>query len=100
MKQLPKLMIALGALVLAYVATSVLWREPASDLYARVQQHELARELDRATAAYAEGGNANSGTDSPSIAARAGSFRNASTLKWSTKDEGALLRVPRGRPVS
>ena len=93
-------MIALGALVLVYAATSVLWREPVSDVYARVQQHELARELDRATAAYAEGRKADAGTDPPVIAARAGSSRNASTLERSTKAARALPRVPRGRPLA
>lgn len=36
----------LGVLLLIYVATVLLWRDPATDLYARWQQHQLAAELD------------------------------------------------------
>lgn len=53
-KKLSRLLILLGALALAYAATSALWREPASDLYARWQQRQLERELDLAMSAYAE----------------------------------------------
>ena len=40
----------LGVLVAAYSATVVLWRDPATDLYARWKQHELSQELDEAFA--------------------------------------------------
>ena len=40
----------LGVLVAAYAATVVLWRDPATDLYARWKQHELSQELDEAFA--------------------------------------------------
>jgi len=53
MRKLSGIMIVVGALTLAYAATSVLWREPASDLYTRWEQHQLAGELDRAFASYA-----------------------------------------------
>jgi sortase A len=53
MKKRFKAMILAGALLLAYAATTAVWREPVSDLYARWHQHQLARELDEATAAYA-----------------------------------------------
>ena len=37
----------LGILVAAYAATIVLWRDPATDLYARWKQHTLSEELDQ-----------------------------------------------------
>lgn len=40
----------LGVLVAAYAATVVLWRDPATDLYARWKQHELSQQLDEAFA--------------------------------------------------
>jgi sortase A len=41
---------AIGVLVAAYAATVVLWRDPATDLYARWKQHELNQELEEAFA--------------------------------------------------
>jgi sortase A len=38
---------ALGILVAAYAVTVVLWRDPATDLYARWKQHTLSEELDK-----------------------------------------------------
>ena len=40
----------LGVLVAAYAATVVLWRAPATDLYARWKQHTLSEALDEAFA--------------------------------------------------
>ena len=40
----------LGVLVVAYAATVVLWRDPATDLYARWKQHTLSEALDEAFA--------------------------------------------------
>lgn len=40
----------LGVLVAAYAATVVLWRDPATDLYARWKQHTLSEALDEAFA--------------------------------------------------
>jgi sortase A len=40
----------IGILVVAYAATVVLWRDPATDLYARWKQHELSETLDEAFA--------------------------------------------------
>ena len=37
----------LGILVVAYSATILLWRDPATDLYARWKQHTLSEELDQ-----------------------------------------------------
>ncbi len=37
----------LGILVAAYAATVLLWRDPATDLYARWKQHTLSEELDQ-----------------------------------------------------
>jgi sortase A len=39
-----------GVLVAAYAATVVLWRDPATDLYARWKQHTLSEALDEAFA--------------------------------------------------
>jgi sortase A len=39
-----------GVLVAAYAAVVVLWRDPATDLYSRWQQHELSEDLDEAFA--------------------------------------------------
>ena len=50
-RRLGAVLVALGAVVLAYVATVVLWRDPATDLYARWKQHELSASLDEAFAA-------------------------------------------------
>ena len=47
------ILVVLGALVLAYAAGVLLWRDPATDLYARWQQHRLSAELDEAFAAQA-----------------------------------------------
>ncbi len=40
----------IGVLVMAYSATVVLWRDPATDLYARWKQHTLSEALDEAFA--------------------------------------------------
>jgi sortase A len=42
----------MGALVLAYAATVFLWRDPATDLWARYQQHQLAGQLEQLNAVY------------------------------------------------
>jgi sortase A len=40
-------LIVLGAFLVAYAAVVVLWRDPATDLYARWQQHRLDDELEQ-----------------------------------------------------
>jgi sortase A len=52
-RRVAKVLIASGVVLAAYSATVVLWRDPATDLYARWRQHELAGELEDAFAAYA-----------------------------------------------
>jgi sortase A len=52
-RRIAKVLIAAGVVLVAYSATVVLWRDPATDLYARWRQHELAGELEDAFAAYA-----------------------------------------------
>ena len=52
-RRLGVILVVLGALVLAYAAGVLLWRDPATDLYARWQQHRLSAELDEAFAAQA-----------------------------------------------
>jgi sortase A len=49
-RRLGVLLAALGVLVVAYTATVVLWRDPATDLYARWKQHTLSEDLDQAFA--------------------------------------------------
>ena len=49
-RRLGVVLAALGVLVAAYAAVVVLWRDPATDLYARWKQHELNQELDEAFA--------------------------------------------------
>jgi sortase A len=49
-RRLGGILVAVGVLVLAYVVAVVLWRDPATDLYARWRQHQLSSELDRAFA--------------------------------------------------
>jgi sortase A len=43
-------LVVIGVVVAAYAATVVLWRDPATDLYARWKQHELSEALDEAFA--------------------------------------------------
>src|SRR5262245_43600468 len=45
-RRLGVVLAVLGVLVAAYAAVVVLWRDPATDLYARWKQHELNQELD------------------------------------------------------
>lgn len=45
------LLIASGIFVLAYATAVVLWRDPATDLYARWKQHQLEISLEKAFAA-------------------------------------------------
>jgi sortase A len=52
-RRLGKVLIALGVLLAGYAAAIVFWRDPATDLYARWKQHQLAGQLDRDFAAYA-----------------------------------------------
>ena len=49
-RRLGILLAALGVLLVAYSATVVLWRDPATDLYARWKQHTLSEDLDEAFA--------------------------------------------------
>lgn len=44
------ILVAVGVVVAVYAATVVLWRDPATDLYARWKQHELSQALDEAFA--------------------------------------------------
>lgn len=45
-------LVVLGAALIAYAATTWLWRDPITDLYARYQQHKLAAELESAWPVY------------------------------------------------
>jgi sortase A len=49
-RRLGQIHVTLGILAAAYAATVVLWRDPATDLYARWKQHELGEALDQAFA--------------------------------------------------
>lgn len=51
-------LIVVGALLLAYAAVTLAWRDPITDLYARYQQHELAGELRSAWPDYRIAGDA------------------------------------------
>jgi sortase A len=51
--RLGKVLIVLGLLVLAYTGAVVFWGDPATGLYARWKQHQLAGELDDEFAAFA-----------------------------------------------
>lgn len=52
-RRLGKFLIVLGVAVLAYSGAVVFWGDPATGLYARWKQHELAGQLDDAFASYA-----------------------------------------------
>jgi sortase A len=95
MRRLPKLLIVLGGLAFAYAATSALWREPVSDLYARAQQHRLERELDRATAAYAERSNPDAVADATLVAGNAAPARSRERTPART-----VPRVALGHPLA
>lgn len=49
-RRLGFVLVGIGVLVAAYSLTVVLWRDPATDLYARWRQHELNNELEQAFA--------------------------------------------------
>ena len=49
-RRLGLVLAGIGVLVAAYAATVALWRDPATDLYARWKQHELSGELEQAFA--------------------------------------------------
>jgi sortase A len=53
-RRLGTVLLILGAFLLAYGATIYLWRDPATDLYNRWKQHQLASELDKTFAEYKE----------------------------------------------
>lgn len=50
-RRLAVMLIAAGILVIAYLTAVVLWRDPATDLYARWKQHQLETSLAEAFAA-------------------------------------------------
>jgi sortase A len=52
-RRLGKILIGLGIVLVAYAGAIVFWGDPATALYARWRQHELAGELEDAFAAYA-----------------------------------------------
>ena len=49
-RRLGLVLVVVGTVFAAYTATVVLWRDPATDLYARWKQHELSEALDEAFA--------------------------------------------------
>jgi sortase A len=49
-RRLGAVLAGIGVLVVVYAATVVLWRDPATDLYARWKQHTLSEALDEAFA--------------------------------------------------
>jgi sortase A len=51
--RLGKILIGLGVLLIAYSGTVLFWGDPATGVYARWKQHQLASALDRETVAYA-----------------------------------------------
>lgn len=51
-RRLGRILVALGVALVAYAAALVFWRDPATDLYARWKQHELAASLEQSFAAY------------------------------------------------
>ncbi len=65
-RRLGAVLVVLGVLVLAYAATVVLWRDPATDLYARWKQNELSDTLEETFAAY-EASVATSAATAPSV---------------------------------
>ena len=50
-RRLGWILAGLGVFLAVYAATVVLWRDPATDLYARWKQHTLSQDLDEAFAA-------------------------------------------------
>jgi sortase A len=50
--RLGKVLIVLGLLFVGYTAAILLWRDPATDLYARWKQHQLAGQFEKLLAAY------------------------------------------------
>lgn len=66
-------LVVAGALLLAYSATVLFWRDPITDLYQRYRQHELEATLDREFAAYRKtlaAPTATAGEAEPSLAAQ------------------------------
>jgi sortase A len=51
--RLGKILIALGILLIAYSGAVIFWGDPATGVYARWKQHQLASALDEESAAYA-----------------------------------------------
>jgi sortase A len=51
--RLGKILIALGVLLIAYSGTVIFWGDPATGVYARWKQHQLASALEEESAAYA-----------------------------------------------
>lgn len=51
--RLGKILIALGVVLIAYSGAVIFWGDPATGLYARWKQHQLASELDKEYVAYA-----------------------------------------------
>ena len=51
--RLGKVLIALGVLLIAYSGAVIFWGDPATDLYARWKQRQLASALDKESLAYA-----------------------------------------------
>jgi sortase A len=45
-------LVVIGAIVLAYAATTYFWRDPVTDVYTKWKQHTLASRLDREFASY------------------------------------------------
>lgn len=45
-RRLGATLIVVGVVVVAYVGTVVLWRDPATDVYTRYRQHQLSAELE------------------------------------------------------
>lgn len=56
-RRLGKILIVLGVVLMAYSAAVIFWGDPATNLYARWKQHDLAAELDQEFAAYAASAN-------------------------------------------
>jgi sortase A len=61
--RLGKILIALGVLLIAYSGTVIFWGDPATGVYARWKQHQLASALDKESMAYAAALDLTPGTE-------------------------------------
>jgi sortase A len=91
LRRLGTVLLVLGAVLLAYGATVYFWRDPATDVYNRWKQHQLASDLEEAFAEYREipAGAAPEASVGPGAVATGGSEPEAPEAE--SEDVGDLL---------